>query len=80
MSHWSEFTENYEKEFNNLPAGNYVLHLRTNTSNEETVLKFTINDPWYWNFWSKCLYILLFVGLYFYLYKLHLKRLDEQNK
>ncbi|MER0438795.1 triple tyrosine motif-containing protein [Emticicia sp. W12TSBA100-4] len=80
MSHWSEFTENYEKEFNNLPAGNYVLHLRTNTSNEETILKFTINDPWYWNFWSKFLYILLFVGLYFYLYKLHLKRLDEQNK
>ncbi len=80
MSHWSEFTENYEKEFNNLPAGNYTLHLRTNTSNEETILKFTIKDPWYWNLWSKLLYILLFISIYAYLYKLHLKRLDEQNK
>lgn len=80
MNHWSEFSENYEKEFNNLSPGTYTLHLRTNTSDAETVLHFVIHDPWYWNPWSKALYLLLFIGIYYYLYKLHLKRLKEQNK
>lgn len=80
MNHWSEFSENYEKEFNNLSPGAYTLHLRTNTSDAETVLHFEIRDPWYWNPWSKSLYLLLFVSIYYYLYKLHLKRLKEQNR
>ena len=80
MTRWSEFSENYEKEFNNLPSGNYVLHLRTNTSNEEAIIAFTINEPWYWTTWSKALYLLLFISIYYYLYKLHVKRLKEQNR
>lgn len=80
MSRWSEFSENYEKEFNNLSPGSYTLHLRTNTSDTETILHFTVKDPWYWNNWSKALYLILFMGVYYYLYKLHLKRLKEQNK
>ncbi len=80
MAHWSEFSENFEKEFNNLSPGTYTLHLRTNTSNEESVLSFTIEDPWYWNPLSKGLYLLLLVGIYYYLYKLHIKRLKEQNQ
>ncbi|MFD2521454.1 triple tyrosine motif-containing protein [Emticicia soli] len=79
MNHWSEFSENYEKEFNNLSPGAYTLHLRTNTSDAETVLHFVVRDPWYWNPLSKTLYLLLFIGIYYYLYKLHLKRLKEQN-
>ncbi|RYU95100.1 helix-turn-helix and ligand-binding sensor domain-containing protein [Emticicia agri] len=80
MMRWSEFSENYEKEFNNLSPGSYTLHLLTNTSDAETVLHFIINDPWYWNPWSKTLYLLLFIGIYYYLYKLHLKRLKDQNQ
>jgi ligand-binding sensor domain-containing protein/DNA-binding CsgD family transcriptional regulator len=80
MERWSEFSENYEKEFNNLSPGSYTLHLRSNTSDAETILQFTINDPWYWNPWSKSLYLILFIGIYYYLYKLHLKRLKEQNE
>jgi DNA-binding CsgD family transcriptional regulator len=80
MTRWSEFSENYEKEFNNLSPGSYILHLRTNTSDAETVLHFIIKDPWYWNPWSKALYLVLFIGIYYYLYKLHLRRLKEQNK
>ncbi|RFS14147.1 hypothetical protein [Emticicia sp. C21] len=80
MTRWSEFSENYEKEFNNLSPGSYILHLRTNTSDTETVLHFVIKDPWYWNPWSKALYLILFISIYYYLYKLHLKRLKEQNK
>lgn len=80
MVRWSEFSENYEKEFNNLSPGSYTLHLRTNTSDTETVLHFIIKDPWYWNPWSKALYLLLFISIYYYLYKLHLKRLKEQNQ
>lgn len=80
MERWSEFSENYEKEFNNLLPGSYILHLRTNTSDAETIMHFTINDPWYWNPWSKSFYLILFIGIYYYFYKLHLKRLKEQNQ
>ncbi|WP_460471061.1 helix-turn-helix and ligand-binding sensor domain-containing protein [Emticicia fontis] len=80
MIRWSEFSENYEKEFNNLSPGSYILHLRTNTSDAETVLRFVILDPWYWNLWSKALYLIFFMGISYYLYKLHLKRLKEQNQ
>ncbi|WP_435355175.1 two-component regulator propeller domain-containing protein [Emticicia sp. SJ17W-69] len=79
MSHWSDFTENYEKEFNNLPSGTYILHLRTNTSNEEATLKFTIKDPWYWNIWSKLFYLILALSVYYYFYLSHIKKINDKN-
>ncbi|MES2798046.1 MAG: triple tyrosine motif-containing protein [Bacteroidota bacterium] len=80
MAGWSEFSENFEKEFNNLPPGEYILHLKTNTNSETTRFKFAINDPWYWNIWSKMLFIILIISAFSYLYKLHNKRLEQQNQ
>ncbi len=77
---WSEFTENASKEFNNLPPGSYTLHLKINTGQREATLNFNILPPWYWNLWSKLLYLSLFCLVIYVLYRLHLRRLVVQNQ
>ena len=76
---WSPFAAIQQKEFTSLPPGLYVFHLKSNLSPIESVLTFEILPPWYWNSWSKLLYILLFVGLFILFYQLHLRRLAIQR-
>ena len=71
---WSPYAAIHQKEFSNLPPGQYVLHLRSNLSQAETTLTFEIRPPWYWNPWSKLLYFLLFLALMRVFYQLHLRR------
>jgi DNA-binding CsgD family transcriptional regulator len=76
---WSDYTDFAEKEFINLPPNEYNLHLKSENSPEITNFKFTINPPWYWNLWSKIIF-LVFIGLLISLmYHLHLKKLEQQN-
>lgn len=77
---WSAYSDISFKEFNNLPPGTYVFRLRTNMSNNDTRIKFIIREPWYWNFYSKITYFLILIYFSWILYKLHLKRLFEQNQ
>ena len=77
---WSPYATIHQKEFINLPPGQYVFHLKSNLNPAESTITFTIQPPWYWNAWSKLLYVILFacgIGL---LYKLHLRRVAvKQN-
>lgn len=74
MAGWSPYQAIQEKEFSNLPAGEYVLHLRSNVSPVVQTLRFTILPPWYWSPWSKLLYGLLVIGAVGMSYRLHLRR------
>ncbi len=77
---WSAYSDIPFKEFNNLQPGSYVFHLKTNMSGRDVTLKFIISEPWYWNFYSKSVYFLIIMCLSWFLYKVHLKRLSEQNQ
>ena len=76
---WSAYTSVSQKEFNNLTPGQYVFHLKSNLSPTESVLTFTIQPPWYWNTWSKVIYLLLFGAFCRLLYQFHLRRVATQQ-
>jgi DNA-binding CsgD family transcriptional regulator len=90
--HWTAWTKKTERDFTNLPAGNYVFRVkcRNNPGNESPVseFSFTILPPWYQTWWAFGLYLACFAGvLYvFYLYqkqkykKLQQKKLQEQQR
>lgn len=81
MQHWIPYGTVYQKEFSNLPPGQYVFHLKSNLNPTESTLTFVIQQPWYWNTWSKLLYAILAVLLIWLFYQLHLRRVAiHQNQ
>ncbi|MBD2751711.1 hypothetical protein [Spirosoma validum] len=76
---WTPYAAIYQKEFNNLPPGQYVFHLKSNLSPKESTLTFVIQPPWYWNNWSKLLYAALFGCFVWLFYQLHLRRVAIQQ-
>jgi len=85
---WSEWSKKNEKDYTNIPPGNYVFEVkvRSNLNNESPVssYKFEVLPPWYFNTWSITFYtFLVFVVLYI-LYNLqakrYKKRYQEQQK
>ncbi|MBD2703694.1 hypothetical protein IC229_23820 [Spirosoma sp. BT702] len=76
---WSSYTTGHQKEFNSLPPGHYVFHLKSNLSPTESVLSFEIRSPWYWTTWSKLLYLMLLAGFCGLMYVLHLRRVASQQ-
>ncbi len=70
---WSEYTENNSKEYTDLHEGTYTFQVRLIGRNGYYPLisyfTFTILHPWYRYLWMYLVYIFLFAGLLFYLYK-----------
>ncbi|SDM78385.1 hypothetical protein [Siphonobacter aquaeclarae] len=78
---WSTWREDDYLKFSALPPGDYVLHLRSASSRDETVLPFRIHPPWYWNTWSQLIYTLLLIGLLYLVYRLYRRRIQtHQNR
>ncbi|HMJ46582.1 MAG TPA: triple tyrosine motif-containing protein, partial [Ferruginibacter sp.] len=66
---WSEFSKKTEKEYTNLPAGNYSFKVkaRNNLGNESETgsFNFSVLPPWYQTSWAYSIYIcLFFLGAY----------------
>ena len=77
--HWSEWLTVPEKEFTNLPPGNYVFWLRTDLSDIESPFYFTIKPPWYRTVWAWIIYACLALGLLYLFEKINLRRLAIQR-
>ncbi|HEX6192503.1 MAG TPA: triple tyrosine motif-containing protein [Chitinophagaceae bacterium] len=83
---WSAWTTKKEKDYTNLPAGNYVFKVkcRNNFDNESTEagFHFKVLPPWYQTWWAYCLYILSFASLIYYFYKRQQRKYErlEQTK
>ena len=62
---WCAWTKRTEKEYTNLPAGNYTLEVkvRNNLGKESPVASysFSILPPWYLTFWAYLLYFIIFI-------------------
>lgn len=81
---WSEWSDKMEKEFMNLPAGQFVFEvkLRTNKGIESAItgFPFQIYPPWYLNGWAYLLYFVMIIGLISYLfYRQHQKYLQAMQ-
>ena len=81
---WSSWSGKPEKEYTNLPAGDYIFQVkaRNNLGNESDVnsYEFTILPPWYQSIPAYAAYVLLFVGLIYYLNRLQRKKFFQQKQ
>lgn len=81
---WSSWSSRPEKEYTNLPAGQYVFQVkaRNNLGNESVVAtySFTILPPWYQTVWAYLVYALILVGFAYYLNLRHRKKLLQQKE
>ena len=80
---WSEPTDNIEKEYINLPKGNYTFKVKAknayNTTAQELMVPFTIRPPWYTTWWAYLLYVLGAIGLVGWIVKQRTKGLRQQQ-
>jgi DNA-binding CsgD family transcriptional regulator len=81
---WSDWTKRTEKEYTNLPPGNFTFEVKTRTNlGQESPISsydFKILPPWYRSIWANLLYLVLIgMGLYF-LYHWQLKKFKQQQQ
>jgi len=64
-NNWSKWTNKTEKEYTNLPPGNYIFEIkvRDNLGEESEIDSFTFNvlPPWYRSNWAYALYFAIFI-------------------
>src|SRR6266496_2451322 len=81
---WSNWGNNYYKEYTNLPAGNYKFHVRAKNIyqkvSDEALYDFTINPPWFQSWWAYLLYAFAATGLVYSLVRYRTKQLHEKHR
>jgi DNA-binding CsgD family transcriptional regulator len=81
---WSEWNAKTEKEYTNLPAGDYEFRVRSksNLGNESDITSyfFKVLPPWYQTSWAYLLYTLLLCGLVYAAYFWQRKIFIEQQR
>ncbi len=80
---WSSWTNKAEKEYTNLPFGEYTFHVKAqdNLGNEsaEAVYTFSIMPPWYRTTWAYLAYLMLLAGLIYALIIWQRRKLFRQG-
>ena len=83
-NNWSEWSNKTEKEYSNLPAGNYTFEVkvRNNLGNESPVesYNFSILPPWYQSRWAVVLYLLVIGAGLFFLAKWQKIKFEKQQE
>src|SRR4030095_688594 len=81
---WSDLDINYEKEYTNLPTGQYTFHVRAlniyGKLSEEAVYRFEILPPWYRTWWAYLLYALAAAVIIYSLIRWRTKQLHQKHK
>ena len=81
---WSEWTKRTEKEYTNLPAGNYTFEVkvRNNLGNESAIANysFRVLPPWYESTWAYIFYVLLAGAAVYGLYVWQSKKFQLQQQ
>jgi ligand-binding sensor domain-containing protein/DNA-binding CsgD family transcriptional regulator len=83
---WSDWSKKSEKDYTNLPPGNYIFKVRARNhhNNESAVASyaFRINPPWYQSVWAYLIYVGIFAGALYYFYlwqeRRHLAKQQQQ--
>ncbi|MEZ4985850.1 MAG: hypothetical protein R2795_12590 [Saprospiraceae bacterium] len=77
---WSEWSDQYEKEFTFLRPGHYAFEVKSRESDTVATFEFDILPPWYQTRWAGLGYLLLTGLLTWLLYRWHLRRLSIQRR
>ncbi|MDZ7344322.1 MAG: ATP-binding protein, partial [candidate division KSB1 bacterium] len=82
--HWSNWNNKTEKEYTNLPEGDYHFHVRAKNMYEhvsqEAVYSFTILPPWWRTWWAYGGYAVLFGLLVFAVDRVQRRRLLKRER
>lgn len=80
---WSEWSKRTEKEYTNLPFGDYVFEVkaRNTLGNESQVssYSFKVLPPWYLSVYAKIFYFGIIIGLFYGVYRWQELRLQKQQ-
>jgi DNA-binding CsgD family transcriptional regulator/cbb3-type cytochrome oxidase subunit 3 len=81
---WSAWSQKREKDYTNIPAGNYTLKVkcRNNVDNESAIVSFlfSILPPWYKTWWAYTLFGLMFIGVLYFFYKRQQRKYKRQQQ
>ena len=81
---WSEWAKRTEKEFTNLPAGNYLFEVkaRNNFGNESTTVSFpfVLASPWYQTKAAWLFYFLIIAAILFWRYRFLQNKFKRQQQ
>ena len=81
---WSEWSKRTEKDYTNIPPGDYVFRVkcRNNFNNESlvTAYAFTVLPPWYRTWWAYTIYGLVIGGVLYFFYKKQQKKYKRQHR
>lgn len=82
--HWSDWSRKTEKDYTNIPEGNYVFKVkcRNNFDNESAIasFSFTILPPWYRTWWAYALYLVGFAFVIYLFYKRQQQKYKKQQQ
>ncbi|MBC7902026.1 MAG: transcriptional regulator [Gemmatimonadaceae bacterium] len=81
---WSEWTRKTEKDYTNLPAGDYVFNVKVRNNlldeSESAVYRFTVLPPWYLTIWAWIMYALIAIWIAFLLYRKQRRKLLRERQ
>ncbi|HWH63410.1 MAG TPA: triple tyrosine motif-containing protein, partial [Ginsengibacter sp.] len=81
---WSDFDNNYYKEYTNLPPGDYHFHVRAKNIYQklsgEAVYSLSILPPWYGTWWAYLLYALSTIFIIYTLIRWRTRSLEEKHR
>ena len=76
---WPPFQPVYNKEFTNLPPGDYEFQVQSELSSDTASFHFTIEPKWFQTVWAKAAYLLLLLATFWLLLKWHDRRMEAQK-
>lgn len=81
---WSDWGNNFYKEYTNLPEGKYKFHVRARNVygklSNEAVYAYNIIPPWYRSWWAYLLYALAVAGLIYTVVRYRTRQLKAQHR
>lgn len=81
---WSEWTLENQKDFTNIPEGNYVFAVKSKNLLEDesdiAEFPFTILPPWYRTWWAYTLYLITFFGMIYGAFRIRLNQILKVQK
>ncbi|NGP88058.1 sensor histidine kinase [Fodinibius halophilus] len=81
---WSSWTAEVQKDYTNIPEGNYTFKVRAknvyDSISKTDTFSFAVLPPWYRTWWAYSLYILVIGGLLYGLHKIRINRLMREHR
>ncbi|MEL7146581.1 MAG: triple tyrosine motif-containing protein, partial [Bacteroidota bacterium] len=81
---WSDWSQDAEVKFENLPAGEYTFRVRARIGNRQSTniatYSFSIAKPWYASIWMMVIYVMILIVVSFFIHHIYSRYYDRQRQ